>query len=396
MISWIKTFLAKINASDKALHPCANGEEPTLTFTTNASSAVIGRFHTMHSMFGEVLSHHRIQNPQEITKFYADLGINFKVYRWRESKGQHLVLLPQEYHILPEYADFFSLKMQENANKSAQQFIKHFINSDSAYGNQFWLVNSPEGFCHTNYSDCEHRHLMCLDLEHNSTFKIDITEGDWERNIVQIYNEGHAIDILSYLEFIPPKPKRVKKLNKAFPQFKYFADPLAENMFIESTEECIVCERITGYINNFFEDDGPFCPWCTANGKAATELDLTFNDFIVNDFDPDTPSHSSGQKIKKKDLITLCSKTPCPHSIQQFEWHTCCGDICRFETSVTRENFETLPESAKQSISTHLRSLTDNEEYAQLYINNMDGVSAMGYLSQCLHCHTYYFSQDCD
>lgn len=72
-------------------------------------------------------------------------------------------------------------------------------------------------------------------------------------------------------------------MSESLPYFRYHPDPLRTGAIAPSDKACICCGRNRGYIyvgpvyssNNLTES---LCPWCIADGKAATQLDASFAD----------------------------------------------------------------------------------------------------------------------
>ncbi|MFD4511090.1 CbrC family protein [Streptomyces sp. NPDC058457] len=67
------------------------------------------------------------------------------------------------------------------------------------------------------------------------------------------------------------------------PFFRYHPDPLASGSIRAAADTCACCNRSTGWICTAtfctaHEVDGPFCPWCIADGSAAQRFAGEFAD----------------------------------------------------------------------------------------------------------------------
>jgi len=96
------------------------------------------------------------------------------------------------------------------------------------------------------------------------------------------------------------------------PNFEYFPDPLKNGCIVEKQSSCLCCNQTrafmyvgpiysTGYIEEV-------CPWCIADGKAASKWSASFNDVyfapnevpkdVVQTVDQRTPGYETWQGNK--------------------------------------------------------------------------------------------------
>ena len=67
-------------------------------------------------------------------------------------------------------------------------------------------------------------------------------------------------------------PARERGPDEALPDFRYFPDPLAAGVFVESDSSCDFCGAARGfvYVGPLYAlEEYVACPWCIADGSAA-------------------------------------------------------------------------------------------------------------------------------
>ncbi len=112
-----------------------------------------------------------------------------------------------------------------------------------------------------------------------------------------------------------------------FPDFPYHPDPRKTGSFVGSGVACILCGNAYGYVYTgpvFSADDGitgPLCPWCIADGSAATRLKVEFTDVRGDDIPANVPGRVLDQ---------IAQRTPGFTGHQQEHWLYHCSDGAAF------------------------------------------------------------------
>jgi uncharacterized protein CbrC (UPF0167 family) len=112
-----------------------------------------------------------------------------------------------------------------------------------------------------------------------------------------------------------------------FPDFQYHPDPRATGSIVASTIPCALCGHAYGYVYVgpvFAADDmvdGPFCPWCIADGSAALRLQVEFTDVRNEEVSADVPGRV---------LDAIAERTPGFSGHQQEHWLYHCADGAAF------------------------------------------------------------------
>ncbi len=96
------------------------------------------------------------------------------------------------------------------------------------------------------------------------------------------------------------------------PDFEYFPDPLRNGCIVEKQGRCLCCKQIRSfmYVGPIYSTDviEGVCPWCIADGKAASKWSASFNDVylapddvpknVVQTIDQRTPGFETWQGNK--------------------------------------------------------------------------------------------------
>ncbi|GIG68918.1 hypothetical protein Pen01_52130 [Phytomonospora endophytica] len=166
-----------------------------------------------------------------------------------------------------------------------------------------------------------------------------------------------------------PTPAETRPL----PRFRYHPDPLATGAISPSVTQCPVCEQVTG----FAYTTTPYgagtlrniCPWCIADGTAATRFKVSFCD--------DFPLLEAG--LPHAVVTEVCARTPGFATFQQEEWQSCCGDACAFEGLLSPAAFAALDDATLLTLHVPPDRLDD---WRDRYAGDDYGVFAF----RCLHC----------
>ncbi|MGQ0467864.1 MAG: CbrC family protein [Sporichthyaceae bacterium] len=177
------------------------------------------------------------------------------------------------------------------------------------------------------------------------------------------------------------------KLRPAPPPFRYHPDPVFTGALAAPDEPCEICGlprswRYTGPVYAV-EEIETLCPWCIADGSAASHLDATFTD------DSAVPSGVSPEAV-----ATVTRRTPGFSGWQQERWLYHCGDAAAFLGRAGWRDLEGLPDALE---SLRLDSARPGWSPGQIaeYVQSLDDDrSPTAYLFRCLLCHTHLAYSD--
>jgi uncharacterized protein len=147
-------------------------------------------------------------------------------------------------------------------------------------------------------------------------------------------------------------------MGDVLPSFRYHPSPVATGSIVESVGECVSCRRDRGYayvgpIYSADELDGMLCPWCIADGTAASRFGAEFTD--VGWGVPD--------EVPQSVLEVLSQRTPGFLAWQQEHWLYHCGDACAFLGPAGTAELERYPEALEMI----MREARSGNESAYLF-----------------------------
>ena len=172
------------------------------------------------------------------------------------------------------------------------------------------------------------------------------------------------------------------------PSFKYHIDPEGNGVFEESDTVCECCNKQRGYIYTgsvyaIEELDECICPWCIANGSAATKFDAEFSD--------SHPLLSAG--ISKEITNEVTQRNPGYFSWQQECWLSHCNDACEFHGDASEEDVKDASQETKE------QWFSDYGGDEKFWQQVTDGYHPNGdvafYKFKCRHCNQILLGWDC-
>lgn len=176
------------------------------------------------------------------------------------------------------------------------------------------------------------------------------------------------------------------------PLFRYHPDPVATGALENQSRTCRSCDTDRGwvYVLGAYGTDSlrdSVCPWCIADGSAAKEFDVRFNDL---------GSSSVPGSVHRSTIDEIERRTPGFSGWQQERWLFHCDDGAAFLGAVGWEDLDDLPD-ALESLRSDLANsgLAPDDVDAVIGSLDVDG-SATGYLFRCRHCHTHIAYADLD
>jgi uncharacterized protein CbrC (UPF0167 family) len=173
-----------------------------------------------------------------------------------------------------------------------------------------------------------------------------------------------------------------------FPNFRYHPDPVATGNVGPSSAACRVCQQARGYvylrdaIHAGREDySEQICPWCIADGRAASALDVAFACSLDID-----------ESVSETALEELSLRTPGYVSFQEEKWLAHCSDICRFLGDASVEQVSQA--SAATIAAWCAANGTDEAVWLELASDYVPGADIGFYTFECLHCGLIQFHVD--
>jgi uncharacterized protein CbrC (UPF0167 family) len=171
------------------------------------------------------------------------------------------------------------------------------------------------------------------------------------------------------------------------PEFKYNLKPLDNQIIIRRTAVCPVCNKETDYVyEGFFyskKEIKNICPWCIANGKAATKYKGEFQDMALC------------EKVERKEYIDeLLHRTPGYIGWKQEQWLSHCGDFCAFVGYIGGQEIIQLVDELEDDLQRIKRVYGLTKEELEKHLKNNSDLQ--GYLFKCVVCGKHRLTVDCD
>ncbi|MBX3376186.1 MAG: CbrC family protein [Phycisphaeraceae bacterium] len=176
---------------------------------------------------------------------------------------------------------------------------------------------------------------------------------------------------------------------EALPHFPLFRDPVKEQSFKESDEECECCGRSRGWIYSrsiyVSQGDGDIsiCPWCIADGSASAKFDGTFQSAGI---------HPYGKNLLSPEDVELVEKrTPGFVTWQDHGWMMCCGIACEYIGEARAEDLRGRWAAAVPSI---FSDDSWSEKEIEELVSRM-GTDPAAYVFECRKCGKLLGFWDC-
>jgi len=177
-------------------------------------------------------------------------------------------------------------------------------------------------------------------------------------------------------------------MSEALPHFKYHPAPLRTGALEARSITCACCGRHREYVYvapvyGERDLDESLCPWCIANGSAATKLGASFAD--------DHSLRKAGVPASVVEEVN--QRTPSYSSWQQEEWLAHCNDACEFQGDATVEDVRNASAETKQAWRHHYGlTETDWDHATRGYVPRGDQAF---YKFVCRHCDAVLLGWDC-
>jgi uncharacterized protein len=179
-------------------------------------------------------------------------------------------------------------------------------------------------------------------------------------------------------------------MNEPLPTFRYHPDPIATGAIVARQIVCKCCGKprshvytLTPYGPGRDQDFEPLCPWCIADGTAASRWGVSFNEFRLGENVTDP--------LREAEILY---RTPAYLTWQEDEWLAHCGDGCAFIGEVGGDELRAHGDEVIQQVWPDVQDSFEDPE--DMLGSLMKGGSAIGYLFRCLHCGHHRLHWDCD
>lgn len=168
------------------------------------------------------------------------------------------------------------------------------------------------------------------------------------------------------------------------PDFPYHPDPIATGSVVGTPLRCSCCgqQRLMTYVGPVFAEeelDHELCPWCIADGSAASTYDAQFTDVTWR-----VPDDVSAEVTE-----VVLRRTPGFNGWQQERWLHHCGDGAAFHGRVGAKDLRRLP-AARRFLVADMEKYGWSAEQLERFLESLDpDGGATAYLFRCRHCHTH-------
>lgn len=171
------------------------------------------------------------------------------------------------------------------------------------------------------------------------------------------------------------------------PHFTYHPDPIATGSIKPSAEACVCCGQSRGFVYDasFYTTQdvrGPFCPWCIADGSAATRFEGSFND---------TYSLAS-VNVPDAVLQEVEYRTPGYASWQQEVWLAHCGDACEFHGDAPASELQALQGETLDEVLQE--NMLEPELWQHIVKGYVPGGNPCVFKFVCRHCGARLYGVD--
>ena len=159
---------------------------------------------------------------------------------------------------------------------------------------------------------------------------------------------------------------------------------MAEGSIKRGKGVCEACGKARGWVYArpvFGEGDSQrtICPWCIADGAAAAELKITFNDPGIYPMLPGVAQLSS------TDREAVESRTPGFETWQDHGWMMCCGRACVYLGEASAEDLAGRWAEAAPSIVAECEGWSEDEK-KDLIQNITKKQGPCAYVFECQVC----------
>lgn len=167
------------------------------------------------------------------------------------------------------------------------------------------------------------------------------------------------------------------------PAFRYHLDPVGTGSLVRSDGTCRVCRRARGYIYTGpvradTDLDQAICPWCIADGSAASQFDAEFTD-------PDAVGdYGAWGTVPDSVRDEVSRRTPGFNGWQQERWWVHCGDAAAYLGPAGHAELSGQWRDAVPAIRAETKM--DAPAWAEYFPLLRRGGDPQAYVFRCRHC----------
>jgi uncharacterized protein CbrC (UPF0167 family) len=177
-------------------------------------------------------------------------------------------------------------------------------------------------------------------------------------------------------------------MSRPLPDFTYHPDPLGTGAIEARPIRCACCGDVQPYVyvGPVYGDrdlDEQLCPWCIADGSAASKLGATFA--------ADRSLCKAG--VPGTVVAEVNQRTPAFTSWQQEEWLAHCNDACEFHGDASVEDVHNASERTRQGWRE--RYGLSEEDWSIATRNYVPAGHQAFYKFRCRHCRAILLGWDC-
>jgi uncharacterized protein len=176
-------------------------------------------------------------------------------------------------------------------------------------------------------------------------------------------------------------------MTEQLPFFRYHPDPLATGAIEKSNVTCVCCGKARGmiYVGSVYSKtdlDGVLCPWCIADGSAASKFHAAFAD--------SNPLIRASVPSNIVEEVHL--RTPAYISWQQEHWLAHCNDACEFHGDASVDDVQSASEETKMHWMAYYHK--DDADWKRIIDGYVPGGDSALYKFVCRHCGLVLFGWD--
>lgn len=182
-------------------------------------------------------------------------------------------------------------------------------------------------------------------------------------------------------------------MTESLPAFRYHPDPVGTGAIAASTQSCRCCGQARGFVSTLapyatVDLRDALCPWCIADGSAASAFDAVFT--IIS------PTEPGAIEAADAAIDEVAHRTPGFSGWTQERWLFCCGDAAAYQGAVGWDDLVDHPTAvADLRRQAEAWGFVEPDVTAVVGSLDVDGAST-AYLFCCLHCGTHHAYADLD
>lgn len=176
--------------------------------------------------------------------------------------------------------------------------------------------------------------------------------------------------------------------------FRYHPDPHATGAFEATEDACECCGetrelRYTGSVYAVANVEN-LCPWCIADGSAATRFDASFVSWGAS------PEDASVGEISSEVYARITTRTPGFSSVQEERWLAHCGDACEFHGAARTSDFLRISDAEIERLEANSSMRREDVEERRVEAGSGDADEDYFFKFVCRQCGEIRLLEDLD